>query len=108
MRPISSIEDLKRRVPEIQKAELVTLAEIGALNFPAPENGDGKTHATKKQRRFHRRDALWQVERVARPPGPLLEDSSLEEDGRNCRQPQMPRRSPCPLPPLPANRRSRR
>ena len=79
MRPISSVEDLKRRVPEIQKAELVTLAEIGALNFAAPENGDGKTHATKKQRRFHRRDALWQVERVARPPGPLLEDASLEE-----------------------------
>ena len=49
------------------------------MNFIAPENGDGKTRATKKQRRFHRRDALWQVERVARPPGPLLEDSSLEE-----------------------------
>ena len=79
MRPIFSVEDLKRRVPEIQKAELVTLAEIGALNFHAPENGDGKTHAIKKQRRFHRRDALWQVERVARPPGPLLEDASLED-----------------------------
>ncbi len=76
---ISSVEDLKRRVPEIQKAELVTLAEIGALNFAAPENGAEKTHARKKQRRFHRRDALWQVERVARAPGPLLEDPLLED-----------------------------
>jgi len=76
---ISSVEDLKRRVPEIQKAELVTLAEIGALNFAVAANGDGNKHATKKQRRFHRRDALWQVERVARPPGPLLEDPLLED-----------------------------
>jgi error-prone DNA polymerase len=79
VRAISSVEDLKRRVPEIQKTELVTLAEIGALNFAVADDAAGKTHATKKPRRFHRRDALWQVERVARAPGPLLEDSSLEE-----------------------------
>src|SRR5271155_980946 len=79
VRPISSVEDLKRRVPEIQKAELVTLAEIGALNFAVADEAARKTHATNKQRRFHRRDALWQVERVARAPGPLLEDSSLED-----------------------------
>ena len=76
---ISSVEDLKRRVPEIQKAELVTLAEIGALNFAVATNGDGDKPAPRKQRRFHRRDALWQVERVARPPGPLLEDPLLED-----------------------------
>ncbi len=76
---ISSVEDLKRRVPEIQKAELVTLAEIGALNFAVAANGDGDKPAPRKQRRFHRRDALWQVERVARPPGPLLEDPLLED-----------------------------
>jgi error-prone DNA polymerase len=74
--PISSVEDLKRRVPEIQKAELVTLAEIGALNFAFAKNGSEEKQATKKQRRFHRRDALWQVERVARAPGPLLEDAA--------------------------------
>ena len=59
--PFASVEDLARRVPELQKSELVLLAEIGALNFLNPEN------------RMHRRDALWQVERAARPSGPLLE-----------------------------------
>jgi error-prone DNA polymerase len=56
-----SIDDLKLRVPAIQKSELATLAKIGALNF---------IHTPSS---FHRRDALWQVERVARPAGPLLE-----------------------------------
>jgi error-prone DNA polymerase len=89
VRAISSVEDLKRRVPEIQKVELVTLAEIGALNFDVGvgdggavadgADGDGGKHAAaKKRRRFHRRDALWQVERVARAAGPLLEDSACE------------------------------
>jgi error-prone DNA polymerase len=59
--PFLSIDDLKLRVPAIQKSELATLAKIGALNF---------IHAPSS---FHRRDALWQVERVARPAGPLLE-----------------------------------
>ena len=75
MHGICSVEDLKRRVPEIAKGELVTLAEIGALNFAAGAKGAEEGHASKKQRRFHRRDALWQVERVARAPGPLLEDT---------------------------------
>ncbi|HEY6386582.1 MAG TPA: error-prone DNA polymerase [Candidatus Acidoferrum sp.] len=58
-RPFAGIEDLTRRVPELQKAELVTLSEIGALNLL----GAG----------MHRRSALWQVERAARPAGPLLD-----------------------------------
>ena len=68
IRPFLSIDDLKLRVPAIQKAELTTLAEIGALNFVSRKNG------------FHRRDALWQVERIARHAGPLLEtpESSKE------------------------------
>ncbi|MGA2098789.1 MAG: error-prone DNA polymerase [Candidatus Acidiferrum sp.] len=53
------IEDLTRRIPELQKAELVTLSEIGALNPLGKE--------------LHRRSALWQVERAARPGGPLLD-----------------------------------
>jgi error-prone DNA polymerase len=61
MRPLLSIDDLKLRVPAIQKSELTTLAKIGALNFI-----QGKSN-------FHRRDALWQVERAARRAGPLLE-----------------------------------
>jgi error-prone DNA polymerase len=64
--PFLSIEDLALRVPEIQKAELRTLAEIGALNFMQGKSG------------FHRRDALWQVERAARRAGPLLETPLLE------------------------------
>jgi error-prone DNA polymerase len=59
--PFASVDDLARRVPELQKSELVLLAEIGALNFLNPES------------RMHRRDALWQVERAARHSGPLLE-----------------------------------
>jgi error-prone DNA polymerase len=61
----TSIDDLKLRVPSIRKQELRALAEVGALNFIAGRNG------------FHRRDALWQVERAARNAGPLLE--TIEE-----------------------------
>jgi error-prone DNA polymerase len=63
--PFASVEDLKRRVPAIQKSELAALAEVGALNFLSDRPG------------FHRRDALWQVERAARRPGPLLEKPEM-------------------------------
>jgi error-prone DNA polymerase len=59
--PFTSVNDLARRVPELQKRELILLAEVGALNFLNPEH------------RIHRRDALWQVERASRRSGPLLE-----------------------------------
>ncbi|HXX44201.1 MAG TPA: error-prone DNA polymerase [Candidatus Acidoferrales bacterium] len=68
IRKFASIEDLKQRVPEIQKSELTALAEVGALNFLSGRKG------------FHRRDALWQVERAARRPGPLLE---TQEDSQS-------------------------
>jgi error-prone DNA polymerase len=61
MRPFSSVDDLKRRVPRIQKGELAMLAEVGALNRLGNQGG------------FHRRSALWQVERTARASGPLYE-----------------------------------
>jgi error-prone DNA polymerase len=64
LQKFASIEDLRRRVPEAQKSELAALAEIGALNFVGEKRG------------FHRRDALWQVERAARRPGPLLEEQN--------------------------------
>jgi error-prone DNA polymerase len=60
-RAFTSLDDLKLRVPAIRKAELTSLAEIGALNFIGGARG------------AHRRDALWQVERAARSAGPLLE-----------------------------------
>jgi error-prone DNA polymerase len=66
LRAFASVDDLKHRIPEIQKSELTVLAEVGALNCISVRHG------------FHRRDALWQVERAARHPGPLLE---MQEEG---------------------------
>src|SRR5437870_802782 len=51
--PFASVDDLALRVPELQKRELIMLAEVGALNFLSSEH------------RIHRRDALWQVERAS-------------------------------------------
>jgi hypothetical protein len=62
VRKFSSVDDLKLRIPAIQKSELAGLAEIGALNFIAAEKSG-----------MHRRDALWQVERAARRAGALFE-----------------------------------
>jgi error-prone DNA polymerase len=84
--PFTSIHDLTRRVPELRKDELTTLAEIGALNavassqypvtsktfvIPTPERTRGAEESRHSQ--LHRRDALWQVERAVRVSGPLLE-----------------------------------
>ena len=130
--PFQSIHDMTRRVPELRKDELTTLAEIGALNSIGnspqrhrdtekigekekrssekssgllkshnsirvchPERGEGSAfpptsspflpnlesapHSkpetrTSKLNSFHRRDALWQVEKAVRRSGPLLEE----------------------------------
>jgi error-prone DNA polymerase len=81
----TSIHDLTRRVPELRKDELNTLAEIGALNsisktlvIPTPERTRGAEESQFHSRpvtrtSLHRRDALWQVERAVRASGPLLE-----------------------------------
>jgi len=89
--PFTSIHDLTRRVPELRKDELSTLAEIGALNeinSPQRHRDTEKIKSTKNQKtlmvssvplclcgekKLHRRDALWQVERAVRGSGPLLE-----------------------------------
>jgi error-prone DNA polymerase len=72
VRRFASIEDLKLRVPRLQKSELATLASIGALNFISRENGE-------RRGEIHRRDALWQIERASRRAGPLLERTALED-----------------------------
>ena len=80
-RRFASIDELALRVPELRKNELVMLANIGALNGVASsiETEGVRAHSpfARLGRRagpaFHRRDALWQVERAARPRGPLLE-----------------------------------
>jgi error-prone DNA polymerase len=66
--PFQTIEDLARRVPELQKDELSRLAAIGALNSIGAR---------------HRRDALWQSAYASRPVGELLRDA-----------PEPPRESP--------------
>jgi error-prone DNA polymerase len=55
------VEDLSLRVPALNRSDLSQLARIGALN------GLGGVE--------HRRDAVWQIEQVTRPVGPLLQQS---------------------------------
>src|ERR1044071_7896248 len=66
-RQFSSIEELARRVPELSRANLRMLAEIGALNDISADT------------KLHRRDALWQVEKAAQRVGKLLE-GVIEQD----------------------------
>jgi error-prone DNA polymerase len=66
-RQFSSIEELARRVPELSRANLRMLAQIGALNNISEET------------KLHRRDALWQVEKAAQRVGKLLE-GVVEQD----------------------------
>ncbi len=53
-----SVEDLAARVPSLNRGELAQLARIGALNALGGVE--------------HRREAIWQIEQVSRPVGPLL------------------------------------
>jgi error-prone DNA polymerase len=118
--PFASVHDLARRVPELRKDELTTLAEIGALNeignpprrHPSAalragydteksfksnsysidldqKNSSVPEHVLsaaegclRGEKVFHRRDALWQVERAVRWSGPLL-DTLPEVDGES-------------------------
>jgi error-prone DNA polymerase len=61
----TSSDDLARRVPLLNRKELVAMARIGALNWVGDTG--------------HRRDALWQVERVGRRAGPLLQSAEEAE-----------------------------
>jgi error-prone DNA polymerase len=79
IRQFESIADLARRVPELRRNELVTLADIGALNSlgKATDKRTDELLDTSNRERgfaFHRRDALWQAEAAARPLGDLLEE----------------------------------
>ena len=69
-----STDDLALRVPELGRRDLAQLARIGALNRLG-----GITH---------RRDALWQIEQVSRPSGPLLQtlEAAPEEDASPLRR----------------------
>ncbi len=103
--PFSSMRDLVHRVPELRKDELTTLAEIGALNsvssfpflrnppHPVPQDNPGNPGHTDYssrtttpqetetgQRKPHRRDALWQLERAVGRAGPLLDELSEPDE----------------------------
>ena len=96
----ASINDLVRRVPDLRKDELTTLAEIGAMNKienPPRRHRDTEENKTqgpwlnsinnqqsetnnslmspllRGESSLHRRDALWQVGRAVRGSGPLLD-----------------------------------
>ena len=94
-RRFASIEDLKLRVPAIQKSEMAALAEIGALNFIGG-----------RKRGIHRRDALWQIERAARRAGPLLEAlDEFSEAGVKTEGSEPPAKADSPLLPMSAEER---
>jgi error-prone DNA polymerase len=64
--PYTSVEDLVRRVPSINKREIRALSMAGALNF---------------DNTVHRREALWQSELAIRQPGDLFDsvNSSISQ-----------------------------
>jgi error-prone DNA polymerase len=66
--PFSSMRDLMRRVPELQKNEVAALAELGALKDFPKRKGDR-----------HRRGALWQAQLALQPVSELLETAA--DDG---------------------------
>jgi error-prone DNA polymerase len=80
--PLASVQDLARRVPELRKDELTALAEIGALNAVFNQKNSSVSPCLRGEKLFHRRDALWQVERAVRWSGPLL-DELPETDGES-------------------------
>jgi len=79
-------------VPELRKDEMRKLAAIGALNFikvsslksqvSSPRTSELETWDLRLETVVNRRDALWQVERVARPAGELYEELH-EADGNS-------------------------
>ena len=61
--PFTGVESLALRVPTLHRGDLAQLARIGALNALGGVE--------------HRRDALWQIEQVSRPVGPLLRQQAV-------------------------------
>lgn len=81
LRPFVSIEDLQRRAG-LRRNDLATLAEIGAFN-----SFD-----------LRRRSALWQIEKVSRPAGPLFENADCGIRSAKC--PRNHQRAETPHSPL--------
>jgi error-prone DNA polymerase len=81
----SSLDDLVRRTG-LRRDEIVTLADIGALNAFG----------------YDRRSALWQAERAVRPSGALFTTINAEDAERMSDQPSFGSESlrSCPLKPM--------
>ncbi len=63
--PFSSMRDLARRIPDLQKDEIAALSELGALNDLPKAKSDR-----------HRRGALWQAQLALQPVSDLLEPAA--------------------------------
>ena len=79
--PFIGIDDLHNRVPELRKDELRKLAAVGALNFIQTPSQSTPVTRGRRSVATNRRDALWQVERVARAAGVLYDDLSENDAG---------------------------
>jgi error-prone DNA polymerase len=79
--PFLSIDDLSSRIPALRKDEMRKLASVGALNFIHDDNLHQRAGRTQHKPvvKTTRRDALWQIERAARPAG-VLYQQLLETD----------------------------
>jgi len=77
LKPFASMDELAQRVPVLCRNELARLAEVGALNPLATLSQ--VSAQPLGMRRLHRRDALWHVERLSRPAGPLFERSTISD-----------------------------
>jgi error-prone DNA polymerase len=107
--PFHSIEELARRVPELRKNELESLAAVGSLSA----GGRGQEAGGRKPRTqfaLHRREALWQVAAAGQPVGPLLTTGGRRQEvgGSNPKpetrystlETRNPKLETCPLVPM--------
>ena len=76
--PFASIDDLARRVPELRKNELVTLAQIGALNSVASDQWPA---ASVEAHGFSRANQAPKSSQASAPALPV--DRSLSQDFRS-------------------------
>jgi error-prone DNA polymerase len=71
--PFRTVDDLQKRVGELRKVEIRSLAKVGALNFLNSEEAGQQTS--------HRRAALWEAEKASRSSGTLYRELIEPENG---------------------------
>jgi error-prone DNA polymerase len=113
--PFTSIEELARRVPNLRKNELESLAAIGALESVSSSKAVSSFQFPVSSKPLHRREALWQVAAAGQAVGPLLKAGNLDpstalaeahsaRDDNSGRRQEVggrdPKLEPCPLVPM--------